>query len=42
MENNDFVTQNQAAEMFPVSAITLWRERKEGNERFDGATALGI
>lgn len=30
----DFVTQKQAAEMFPISAMTLWRERKEGRLPF--------
>ena len=33
-ENSDFVTQKQAAEMFPVSTITLWRDRKEGKLPF--------
>lgn len=33
-DNNDFVTQKQAAGMFPVSAITLWRERKDGRLPF--------
>ncbi|MBK9215678.1 MAG: helix-turn-helix domain-containing protein [Chloracidobacterium sp.] len=32
--DNDFITQNEAAEQFPVSTVTLWRERKEGRLPF--------